>query len=270
MKSGTHGCAGRNRGKTTGKHVVTTFLLVVSLTTVPCHAWREYDRWVHLQGADNFRDIGAYDAGTTAMVAPGLVFRSGDLYNSDLNATTLTVNDAAIIRSLGIRLIIDLRTTTNVALYPDSALLDDFTTHVYLPLNPSGTELEWYRAMARDHGDTWRQVFEILADPDNLPLNCHCWAGKDRTGALIALLLTFLGVERRFVEYDYLLSREVYGWKSVHPTWLQAFLEEVDSAGGIDAYLDNAGVTAPVREAVRRNLLVERPAAVRPSWTCYR
>ena len=53
----------------------------------------------------------------------------------------------------------------------------------------------------------WRpQLFELAADPVNLPLDVHCREGKDRCGTMSALLLLALGVPEADVVKDYVLS----------------------------------------------------------------
>lgn len=237
-------------------------LLIVCFLAASSSATGEaYDRWVRLQGAKNFRDIGGYDAGTTATVATRRVFRSDVL-------SSVTTGDAAVIRSLGIRTIIDLR-------YPpftsDSALLN-FTRHVYIPtMFPSATTTtETYRLLVKERGDQWRQAFDVLSNPANLPLDYHCHWGKDRTGVLTALILTLLGVKRETVIQDYLLTNVAFGPGYVDRRWIEAALDEVDKAGGIDKYLNSIGVTATKRRAVRANLLVLRPTGVGALWRLYR
>ena len=39
-----------------------------------------------------------------------------------------------------------------------------------------------------------------------MPLVLHCTAGKDRTGVSTAFLLSILGVNRKVIEADYLLT----------------------------------------------------------------
>jgi hypothetical protein len=50
------------------------------------------------------------------------------------------------------------------------------------------------------------QLFELVADPANLPLDLHCREGKDRCGTMSALLLLALGVSETDVVSDYVLS----------------------------------------------------------------
>jgi protein-tyrosine phosphatase len=222
-----------------------------------------YNRWLPAEGVANFRDIGGYDAGATQTVATGVVFRTGTL-------AFATTNDVTLIHNLGVRTIIDFRTTDNIAIYPDAVLLDEFTTHVFIPTTfPGASMLEAYGNFPTSRTWVWQQAFETVAFPENLPLIYHCWAGKDRTGVMTALLLTLLGVDRQTVIDDYMLSNYVYtGY--VYRDWIEATLATVDREGGIEAYMDSIGVDSSERAAIRSSLLMPKAAAVRSRWHLYR
>lgn len=76
------------------------------------------------------------------------------------------------------------------------------TTHTGLPLlndlllNYSG------RALLR--------VLELLSDKERYPIALYCTAGKDRTGLVILLLLSALGVDPHAIAEDYVLSDTAY------------------------------------------------------------
>jgi protein-tyrosine phosphatase len=222
-----------------------------------------YNRWLPAEGVANFRDIGGYDAGTTQTVATGVVFRTGTL-------AFATTSDVTLIHDLGVRTIIDFRTTYEVTYAPDAPALDEFTTHVYIPISfPGVSMLEAYGNFPTSRTQEWRQAFSVIADPTSLPLIYHCQAGKDRTGVMTALLLTALGVDRETVIDDYMQSNYVYtGY--VYQDWIEATLATVDREGGIEAYLDSIGVDPSERAAIRSSLLVPKPAAVRSRWPLYR
>ena len=246
------------------RHVVRAFpiLLLLTVAVAPSQA---FDRWVYVDGVVNFRDIGGYRVGTTASVATGLLYRSGTLAYA-------TTDGVRAIEALGVVHIVDLRTTENVAIYPDSPLLDAFTTHTFLPTAfPSDiyTPEGQYVYILNAHGDNWRRFFELLADRSNLPLDYHCWAGKDRTGILTALVLTFLGVERETVIADFMLSNDAYGTTAVMRSWIEAVLDEIDSAGGPVDFLESIGVTEATRQAVCDNLLTWRPVSRARRWSLY-
>ena len=61
----------------------------------------------------------------------------------------------------------------------------------------------WYLEIGRG---AFARAIGILADAANYPIVFHCAAGKDRTGVLAALILDIVGVERRAIVEDYVLT----------------------------------------------------------------
>lgn len=51
----------------------------------------------------------------------------------------------------------------------------------------------------------------------------HCTSGKDRTGVVVAALLTILGLERWMIVEEYLLSDG-----EVNPRWIEMALDGMD------------------------------------------
>jgi protein tyrosine/serine phosphatase len=49
---------------------------------------------------------------------------------------------------------------------------------------------------------------DILSDPERLPALIHCEQGKDRTGVIIAIILSACGVDRQVIVDDYSKSRQ--------------------------------------------------------------
>ena len=117
----------------------------------------------------------------------------------------------------------------------------------------------------------------------------HCFAGKDRTGFVVATVLETIGIDRDVIVADYLrsndsvaqlreritesiqqrsdtevtpeivkfaearLSDEVLG---VRPEYLAAARQTIDETfGSLDAYLRDAGITAPDVDRLRGALL---------------
>ena len=255
----------RSRGLVTSRRSALVLVALVWSATIA--RGQSYDRWVRLQGAVNFRDVGGYDARTGYAVATSRLFRSASLAN-------VTTSDATLIYARGIRHIVDLRTDSERKDYgADSPLLNAFATWRYIPIPyPTTTDtIVAYRQVLRESDPQWKEVFELLADQSNLPLVYHCQAGRDRAGILTALILMLLGVTRETIIEDYLLSNTAYGSVVVNQAWIEAVLDEVNSKGGIDPFLESVGVNKSVHAAVRANLLVPRRyAPARLSWRLYR
>lgn len=64
-----------------------------------------------------------------------------------------------------------------------------------------------YLSMAERGKDAFAQALRLLTDADAGPTMVHCTAGKDRTGVLVALLLSVVGVDRQAIVDDYAASR---------------------------------------------------------------
>ena len=177
----------------------------------------------------------------------------------------LTDDDAAVLRSLGVKSAFDFRGTTERA----EALcgLADITVHS-LPVEPtvvaalraiaaSGTALstdhavevmrDSYRSYVQQNTPRFRALFAHLLE-DRAPLVIHCTAGKDRTGFACALILHALGVPDEVIAEDYLLTNQFYRRDpaassdlpddvkqvlgSVQPAFLGAAFEAIDADYG--------------------------------------
>jgi hypothetical protein len=120
-----------------------------------------------------------------------------------------------------------------------------------------------------------KQFFEVLSDKANLPVLVHCTQGKDRTGLTVMLVLFLMGAHVQEVEYDYMLSRDELepekaerlkeiasiGLSQEFANVPQGLVPKVyehiqEKYGGINEYLESAGVHKEMRERVRDLLLV--------------
>lgn len=168
-------------------------------------------RRIALDGAVNFRDIGGY------RTVDGRTVRWRSLFRAD-NLSQLSERDRAVVRTLGIATVIDLRTHGEVELerFPVDEIPVDFH---HLPLTaelPPFTEFRGgpkvfaghYLDIAHQSGDQIAQALRIVAQPQSRPAIVHCAAGKDRTGVLVAVLLALLGVPDETIAEDYALSAE--------------------------------------------------------------
>jgi protein-tyrosine phosphatase len=178
------------------------------------------ERRVPLEGVPNFRDLGGYETEDGRHVRWGQLYRSGalaDLTEADLN----TLDD------MGVNLVCDLRSDSEVEEEPDPELrgaealrlaVTDESTDVQAitdailagDLSGIGPELlaEGMPAIATEFPDSWRTMLERFADEASRPTIVHCTAGKDRAGWASALTLRALGVPEETVMEDYLLSNE--------------------------------------------------------------
>jgi protein-tyrosine phosphatase len=172
------------------------------------------ERLVPLTGAFNFRDLGGYPAGGGNVIKRGRLFRSDGLHQ-------LTDADIDILRSIGLRTIIDLRTPGEVEHSGRGLLGDEAIGYHHLAVvqrsrgeavgapAPAGDDLAerylWYLETGRE---ALVKALGLVAQPSNHPLVFHCTAGKDRTGVLAALVLDILGVEPETIVADYVITAD--------------------------------------------------------------
>jgi protein-tyrosine phosphatase len=210
----------------------------------------EPGRWVILDGANNTRDIGGYGTEDGRVIRRGLVYRSGEL-------SALSPAGCQAFADLGVRRVVDFR--NRLAPSPlfggDAVCVFEVSAMSLLPVINEPTEVpeKRYIQAVVDNAASYRQAFELIGDPENLPLLYHCAAGKDRTGIMTVLLLRLLGVDRDTIVADYELSDLVA--PPVSTGCVLELLDEIDRQGGIETYLDNIGVTEAAQGSIRDQLL---------------
>jgi protein-tyrosine phosphatase len=200
-------------------------------------------RWVRLDGTTNTRDLGGLptiDGGRTV---------SGRILRSD-NLQTLSDDDVArLVDEIGLREVIDLRTTAEILLEGRGPLRDvPGVEHRHFSLLPErGHHTDVFAVEEEepvpDLGEGWtesllpRQVaahdrgeppavrsylgylgqradnvvaaLRALASADEGASVVHCAAGKDRTGVVCALALAVAGVPHEEIVADYAMTADV-------------------------------------------------------------
>lgn len=185
-----------------------------------------HNRILSFENGFNFRDLGGYK--TTA----GTTLQWGKLVRS----AHLSYFDRAEQRKLygyGIRTVIDFRSTSEVALYPDQ--LDPRMKYVRIPvfdndITDSNVDLEEARKVySKDQQAGFKRMMDVyhqfVTDEKaqeafhrffkTLCLHSaeggvlfHCSAGKDRTGLAAIYLLNALQVPRQTIYEDYILTNK--------------------------------------------------------------
>lgn len=246
-------------------------------------------RLISLEAVHNFRDLGGYPAGDDSVTAWSLLYRADGLYR-------LRAADLDVIRTLGLRTVIDLRSQAELderGTFPRHKVPVDFT---HLPIIDAtwqveeiavdGTDGDFlvaaYRHMLTAGSRRFAMAIEQLAQPGALPAVFHCAAGKDRTGLLAALILGSIGVPRSVILGDYALTADgmdrMQAWASREfpdmasrmaetpsaflaalPEALDHVLDELCSKhGSIRGFVLSIGVSDAVLEALSAALLVPR------------
>lgn len=173
---------------------------------------------IALTGEDNMRDLGGYESKSGGTVKYQKLFRSGEL-------SALTDSDKALMTTLGIKQVIDLRTDAEVSEKQDSIPVGIRSYHISLINDDlSGSSSNQTMALiisgqlkAEDYmlplyavDDTkiagWKTIFDLLETGDTTLW--HCTAGKDRAGMTTALVLLSLGVDEKTVIADFMKSNE--------------------------------------------------------------
>lgn len=179
-------------------------------------------RRINLKGAYNFRDLGGY------FTSEGRKTNWGKLFRSD-NLAKITKDDLKNIEKLNIQLMIDLRSKgeriskpnrlpmSNGIKIKNIEIADSYQSHNELKRKIffgklGGLDLEEellnaYRLAITDYQYELSKFFELLLNPKNYPALVLCNSGKDRTGVVIALTLMAIGVSKKAVMKDYMLSK---------------------------------------------------------------
>jgi protein-tyrosine phosphatase len=167
------------------------------------------ERLIALEGAVNFRDLGGYITEDGQRTRWRLLFRADGL-------SELTEPDLDIVRELGIRTVVDLRSGQEVEQSRFNVEAHPVTFHhfPFIKALPSAEDFEQapgflgtqYTSMLDEATPQIVGALSALAAPGALPAVFHCTAGKDRTGLLSALVLSLLGVPEETVVADYALS----------------------------------------------------------------
>lgn len=174
---------------------------------------------IPVPGTYNFREPAGYPAA-------GGAIRSGKLFRSDGLHSLGDAGRAALSR-LGVRLVIDLRDDFEASVQPDAVEGLDLDV-VRFPVfegrgsSDGGAPLSLsalYERMVTQHATVVVDALRRIAASGDHAVLVHCTAGKDRTGIVIALALSAVGVDRAVVVADYARSQD-----NLDGPWLEGML----------------------------------------------
>jgi len=190
-----------------------------------------------LEGTFNFRDLGGYLSQDGLKVKRNLIYRSDAL-------TKLTKDDVMLIHDLAIKTIVDLRQPHEIDSNPNVvlegiatvnlspvAVLAELSTgsansskqKVKALIEAEKDEMKWAEIFQNGEAmgtqmeqmafdpyslSIFKQIFDKMMDLNQVPLVFHCKGGKDRTGLMSALFLMALGVSKKQIIEDYMLTKE--------------------------------------------------------------
>jgi len=193
------------------------------------------ERWLALDGVVNARDLGGYAVSGGQSVRWRQLLRGGAL-------SGLTSTGCAAFTALGVTTVIDLREATEQASAPPPACVTESATVVSTPMPkilPASADN--YLALMDQSEAAVVQMFATVGQAHAGPVYVHCVIGRDRASWAAALLLLAVGADRATVLTDFLLSNDA--GVTVTASHLEAILDAIDAAGGIEAYLTGLGVT---------------------------
>lgn len=185
---------------------------------------------IPIPGTYNFRDVGGLPA-VGGTVRDGVLFRSDGLHR-------LGEEGRAVLRRLGVGIVIDLRDENEAAVMPDD--LDGLDVEVLrLPVfegsgasqGSGGISLDaLYHRIVTQHTSVVVSALREIAGAGERSVVVHCTAGKDRTGVVVALALMAVGVHREAVVDDYARTEANLAGK-----WLEEMVELVGRYGVPDS-----------------------------------
>lgn len=167
---------------------------------------------VRFETCFNFRDLGGHLGLGGRRVRRGVVYRSDSLHR-------MTASDLQLAQRLGVRTVVDLRSTAEVGrvgrfpgedgvawrhvpLFEEEAVPFELARPEDPEPPPAFSEGWGYVAIASAGGDSVAAALRTISDGEHAVV-FHCSAGKDRTGVVAALLLSVLGVGEESIAADY-------------------------------------------------------------------
>lgn len=203
--------------------LITLLICIYSCKTqsfsAPEYGKNETEKDIRIKKVHNFRTVGNIKNIEGKTLKEGKFYRSGNLYK-------LKKKSFYEIKELGIKEIIDLRNSKEIAQKPDnlpngtvyknySAFEDegdqlDQAKKLVLKGKVNGSDadkrmLGFYKDYVTENTEIIRKIVTEILDSDQ-PILYHCTAGKDRTGVITALILTILKFDKTTIYNDYLLS----------------------------------------------------------------
>ncbi len=234
-------------------------------------------RHIEIDGSWNVRDLGGYATADGRVTRWGRVVRAGNLDRVS------AAGQQALIE-YGVKTIIDLRDLREVEDFPDVFAESTVVAYKHLPIAKDGynggyvTLKELYCNYYDGYQDSVGMIVNAVAESEPGVL-IHCFAGKDRTGIITAMLLGAVGVPDEVIAEDYALTTaritvlldEWREWAIKQGQDMERFAHDVSADaetmlntlahihqtyGGVANYLRTCGVTEQHLERLR-DLLIE-------------
>ncbi|MDR6404798.1 MULTISPECIES: tyrosine-protein phosphatase [Chryseobacterium] len=211
------------------KDLIKISFLIISIFCVfscqtqnfPTPEYGQYETEPHIaiKKINNFRTVGDIKNIDGRILKEGKLYRSGHLHK-------LKKKSFREIQQLGIKEIIDLRNSKEIAEKPDH-LPDNVVYKNYSAFEDKGDQLDqarklvlkgkvngsdahkrmidFYKDYVTENPEVIKKIITEVLESDQ-PVLYHCTAGKDRTGITTALILAILKFDKKTIYNEYLLS----------------------------------------------------------------
>lgn len=183
--------------------------------------------WIELENAVNARDVGGLPADGGSRTKKGQLVRSDNL--QDLSRADVT----RLVDEIGVTTVVDLRSAAEVrsegpgplqalasvahvhlSLLPEAGAMTDAAKDALavnrkraLKRDPEDVAGAFYIGYLEDRPDSVVGALRTIAAAPGAAL-VHCAAGKDRTGVVVAMALSAVGVPREEIVADYAATGE--------------------------------------------------------------
>lgn len=267
--------------------IMTMLLGSVAMAATPQDqaALNEHHKLADFEGLNNARDLGGYvTADGQYQIKSGLLFRTAKLADC-------TEGDVALLASMGVKKVIDLRMLTERLSKPDKTIPGAENIVISTQTIPNIfaiTGEDWlmmlsaiksgvmdtymtgmYRQLISDPVAIYgtQKFFKQLIAANGDPVLWHCTSGKDRTGIEAYLLMCALGVSEDVARAEY-LNTNVFmaekaqanydkAYKYTHSKWIATEFYKYE--GVSESWLDVAltvmarygGVDAYLRDVIK-------------------
>ena len=173
-----------------GEEINTQAVSTRSFTTA------ESPRCLEIEGVSNTRDIGGIAAANGYRIKQGMIYRGGKLEN-------ITEEGKDFFRNyLNLKTDLDLRTPGEGGAGSGSPLGEDINY-----VNIDGRYYTGSKGITTEEGKAiFADEIRLFTNPDNYPIYIHCSLGRDRTGTLVFVIESLLGVKKNMLVMDYELS----------------------------------------------------------------
>lgn len=229
------------------------------------------------EGCFNARDLGGLPTHDGRVTKHGVFLRGDTLCD-------LTDDGRRSLLEDGVGTVVDLRGTDELEREPNPFAAIDGVRYEHRPLNDPGVtsrisliedSAERYRVMLDGNGQRIAAILNVIAMSPRAVL-FHCFAGRDRTGIIAAILLRLAGVPDEVIVEDYAISDERLAtrydqWRArqneIQRARMDQSIAEADATirgtldhldakhGGIESYLLENGLDPAAIGRIRQDLV---------------